>query len=295
MRRILGLICFTGLSTIAIGQAIVPQGSFDKDSLKLGEETVYSLSISYPRNVDVIFPDSLYDFSPFELNRKQSFPTRSDSLFSFDSAVYHLTTFELDSIQILELPIFMVTSGDSTAIRPGKDTIILKHVVAQIPDSIAMKANTRYSNVGFAFNYPYVLVGSAGIVIVSIVLYLAFGKTLRKRVLLYRLRRRHRKFLEPFAEEIGHLKSDPDIQKVEGLLARWKKYLEGLERQPYTKLTSPEILRHYRDDDLGKSLQRIDGVIYGGLGDPAIGESFNYLRRISDVLFDKRVEEIQNG
>ena len=96
------------LSIPVKGQIVQPESSFNKDSVKIGEEVVYSRSIRYLSTKDVVFPDSLFNFAPFELYKKVSFPTRSDSIFSLDSAVYHLSTFELDTVQLLNLPIFMV-------------------------------------------------------------------------------------------------------------------------------------------------------------------------------------------
>ena len=287
---LLGL--FSGVSQ---GQVISPHAEFNRDSLKIGEEVIYSLSIRYPRAIDVVFPDSLYGFAPFELNRKISFSTKSDSLFSFDSAAYHLTTFELDTFQILNLPVFMVTSGDSVLAYPGNDTVVLHQVVTSIPDSIALKASTPYSTVNLGFNYPYVVVGIVILVISTLIVVFVFGKGIRKKFILHRLKRLHKKFLELFIMEVSNLSSDDDTQKIEMLLATWKRYLEKLDSYPYTKLTSPEIVEHNEDLELHRSLQHIDGAIYGGFRDKRLNASFDYLRRISEDIFHRRVMEIQNG
>ena len=103
-KALLSIIALFLAGQATMGQVLMPEGSFNKDSLKIGENLEYTLSIKYPKNSDVVFPDSLFDFAPFEFTSKVSFPTRSDSIFSFDSAIYSLTTFEIDSLQILRLP-----------------------------------------------------------------------------------------------------------------------------------------------------------------------------------------------
>jgi hypothetical protein len=279
----------------ALGQVLVPEGSFDKDSLKIGENLEYSLSIKYPKNIDVVFPDSLFDFAPFEFTSKLSFPTRSDSIFSFDSAVYSLTTFEIDSIQILSLPIFMVTDGDSLAIIPGADSIVLVHVVESIPDSISMIPNTAYSNVRLGFNYPYWVVGVTTLVLLTILVFLIFGKAIKRKIALYRLKRKHEQFLTSFTSAIRELRSENDYIYFDHLLADWKRYMENLNRKPFTKLTTREIQIIYPDKELKESLRTIDKAIYGGFQFAELPDSFDYLRRISEDSFHTKFEEIKNG
>ena len=288
------ILIFLASQTV-FSQALLPAGSFSKDSLKLGEEVSYGLSIKYPKSIDVVFPDSLYSFMPFELIEKVAFPTRSDSIFSFDSAVYTLTTFELDTIQTLALPIFLVTDGDSTIIRPEVDSIILAQVVETIPDSIAMIENTAFSNVKLAFNYPYLIVGLTTLILVSVILFLVFGKKIKKKIMLYRLSRMHKRFLEKFNAAIRDLKSENDYAYFEHLLSDWKGYMEKLNKAPYTKLTSREIQSVYPDKELTTSLQEIDRAIYGRLKTPNIPGRFDYLRRVSEDSFHHKIDEIKNG
>jgi len=279
----------------SFGQVLSPSGSFTKDSLKIGEEVDYSLSIRYPRNIDVVFPDSTYSFLPFEFISKTSFPTKSDSLYSFDSAVYTFATFEVDSLQLMNLPIFMVTDGDSLAIRPGSDSIYLVHVVKSIPDSISMIENTDYSNVKLGFNYPYLIVVITTLAIVSFIVLMVFGKTIRKKITLYRLKRMHKLFMEKFNSALRELGSDNDYRYFEHLLVDWKGYMEKLNKSPYTKLTSQEIQDVYPDGKLNDSLQTIDKAIYGHFKVSELPGSFDYLRRVSEDSFHTKTEEIRNG
>lgn len=295
MYRLLLAVLIAFFSFPALGQIIKTSGEFSADTIKIGQELNYSLSLKYPRNVDVVFPDSTFSFAPFEFLSKQSFQTKSDSIYSFDSAVYTLATFEIDSVQYLNLPVFMVTDGDSVAIQNQLDSIILSHVVTFIPDSISMLENTEYSNVNLGFNYPYLVAGLTTFTLVSLIFFLVFGKAIKKKIRLYRLKRLHRRFLEKFNITIRDLSTESDNKFFEKIIIDWKGYMEGLNKMPYTKLTSREIQNIYPDEDLTKSLQSIDGAIYGGLKLQDVTASFDYLRKISEDSYHNKLEEIKNA
>ena len=97
----------------ATAQTVEPKGVFLQDSTKIGEEVQFALSVKYDRSLDILLPDSLYRFGTFEYNSREYFPTKTDSTFSYDSVVYHLSTFEIDSVQYLQLPVFTIHDQDS--------------------------------------------------------------------------------------------------------------------------------------------------------------------------------------
>ncbi|NJM93316.1 MAG: hypothetical protein HC842_00455 [Cytophagales bacterium] len=57
----------------ALGQRIKPQGLFLQDSVMIGQEVAYSLSVRYPSDFVVLFPDSTHTFGAFEWVRKDFF------------------------------------------------------------------------------------------------------------------------------------------------------------------------------------------------------------------------------
>ncbi len=295
MRKQVILLISIFFSISSFAQTVIPKGGFNEDSVKIGEEFSYSLSVRYLNTKDIVFPDSLYDFRPFELNRKISFTTKSDSTFSYDSAVYFLSTFELDTFQTLELPIFMVTDGDSLVVRPGIDSIQLVHVVEEIPDSIALMANTSYSNVNLNFNYPYFIVGGVSLVLIGLILFFTFGKSIRRRILLYRLTKMHKKFMVRFNSEIiGAEGSDnTNTKPIEVLVSDWKDYMEKLNKQPFTKLTTKEIASIYTDNNLRKALSRIDKAIYGKSLEEKLPDSFYYLRTTSEESYQLKIQGLK--
>lgn len=242
-------------------QQLKPKGLFLSDSTKIGEEIIYSLSIEYPRGNNLIFPDSLYDFSPFEYIKKIEFFTKSDSANSFDSAVYYLSTFEIDPVQKLALPVFLTTEGDSITYFAAGDSIFLQQLITQMPDSIALKENSGYSEVQLDFNYPYLIFGLSIFLLLVIAVILIFGKQIGKRIKLYRLRKRHEKFILTFNQKLSGTQNRKE--DAESLLLIWKKYMEKLENAPFTKLTTKEIVQIQPDDSLRSNLKNIDRGIYG--------------------------------
>ena len=56
---------------------IIPDIQFLKDSVQVGAHVELSMSVTYDKSLDILLPDSLYDFSPFEFVDKRYFPTVS--------------------------------------------------------------------------------------------------------------------------------------------------------------------------------------------------------------------------
>lgn len=289
IRRIFFFLLFS-LSLNSFAQEISPSAAFQKDSIVIGEEVPYSLWIRYPREKDVIFPDSLFDFSPFEINKRDYFTTRTDSTKSLDSVVYYLSTFEIDTVQYLQLPIYLIDEFDSTTLLPQRDSIILEHVVASIPDSLSVKVNTEFQKVPLAFNYPYLTAAIVILLITALTVFLLFGKKIRKMLKVYWLSRRHKRFMQSF----GELIEKPD-SSVEKSVSAWKKYLEKLEQNPYSKMTTKEIFEVTKDDALRKQLGLIDRFIYTNKEKPDTKNSFEFLLNYADSRYKEKIDQIKHG
>jgi hypothetical protein len=288
-RKILSILLFL-ISISGIAQDIIPMGMFHKDSVKIGEELPYSLWVRYPKDKDVVFPDSLFDFSPFELDKREYFTTKSDSLESLDSVVYYLSTFEIDTVQSIVLPIFIINEFDSTTFYTSLDSIILNQVVVDMPDSVAVLVNTAYQKVPLAFNYPYFTVGLVGLILVAIIGFFAFGKRIRRWFRIFWLTRRHKKFINSFQTILNK-----QPIRVEDTFSSWKKYLEKLEAQPITKLTSKELILLFDSSSLSDQLQIIDRNIYANDKSSDIGDAFDILMQFTIEQFHQKVKDIKNG
>lgn len=289
-------IFFLLVSGMAMGQ-LQPNGQFMKDTVKIGEPIAYSLSLKYPRGLDVVFPDSLYDFSPYELTNKEYFPTRSNDSVSYDSAVYYLMTFEIDTVQTLALPVFILSSSDSTPVYATTDTVILQQLVKEIPDSVNAEAaplieNTSYINVETQFNYPYLIIGVAILLAALTVVYILFGKSIRR---YFRARKLTKDYYQ-FDGRYSQLLSREATQKnAEKLLLTWKRYLEKLESHPFTKFTTKEILKLSETQPIENELKDIDRLIYGPSGAFKAEDSFIKIKEFAHNRFERKLEEVKNA
>jgi len=272
---------------------ITLRGYFLEDSIKIGIGSPYVLTAKYPIAVDLIFPDSLYDFSPYELDEKLYYPTKSDATFSYDSAVYYLTSFEIDSIQYYQMPSFILKGKDSIVVTAQRDSIFLKQLVTDIPDSVAVEAmplieNTTYKKVDFAFNYPYLIIGLVILFIILAVTFVFFGKPIRKWFALRKMNKAHGVYLDELEKIIT---SD---NNYEHLITLWRNYHAQLEGEPYTSYTTKELLKLAPVKSIETVLRNIDKAIYGKATTLPISELYQ-LKNFSQERFEEKIKEVQNG
>jgi hypothetical protein len=270
-----------------------PIGRFLQDSIKIGEHAAYSFIFTH-RNLEVVFPDSNYNYYPFEFIRKEFFPTRSVGQYAIDSAIYYLTTFDLDLAQPLGLPVFILENGDSTVVFAQRDTIYIQETVLAIPDSIALKDTSFYREVQTATNYPFIVLALVLVFFIIGAVLILFGNKIKRRYLLYRLKKKHQKFIQRMNLMLGQMNGDPSHQ-VGMIVFEWKKYLEMLENKPFTKLTTKEIIKINPDQSLENTLKSLDRSLYGNKQDDHIKDWILYLMDYSFDRYKKRVEEVKHG
>ena len=284
----------------AYAQALKPSGYFLQDTIKVGQPIEYTLTFRYPSELEVVFPDEKHSFLPFEYIDRNFIPTKSDSTTSVDSVVYTLMTFELDSLQTLALPVYVIGADregavDSTAIYADIDSVHLQQLITQMPDSLDLKENKAYLDVPLQFNYPYLLIGLGILAALLLIVYLVFGDKIRKQWKLRRLRKDHKRFQEQFSESMAQLEQTPDKQLSEHTLVVWKRYMERLEQAPYTKMTTKEIIKLPSEQELTDDLKAIDRSIYGHhLNGELIGH-FKHLEKHTDHRYEQRYRDIKHG
>ena len=291
------LVLSTFTHVLAQDTAVI-RGHFQSDSISIGKPVPYSLTARYPQTRQVLFPDSTYTFAPFELAKKQFFPTQTDNGISYDSVVYLLNTFEIDSVQYLQLPVFVLQGMDCVKIFSQPDSIFLQFRVASVPDSVSaeklpLKINTLYQNVSWIFNYPVAAIVVASLLALAVVVWLVFGKRIKKYFKLRQLTRDYESFMGRFTPIISKLSAEFTDRKAEEALVVWKRYMEDLEKSPYTKYTSREIQRIVGDPSLDQALRTIDRGIYGGIVSNL--EPFQFLQSYSQQRFRKKEEEVKHG
>ncbi|MBL7862428.1 MAG: hypothetical protein JNJ65_14780 [Cyclobacteriaceae bacterium] len=297
-KRQLLLVLFMVSFLVTKAQEVSVAGRFEGDTVKLGEPIRYFLTARYPQQYQLLFPDSTFAFTPFEFLKKQFVVTKTQNGISYDSAVYTLATFEIDSLQLLTLPVFRVQGQDCLTYLARTDTVFFKELVQTVPDSLAanqlpLKTNTAYSPVSWILNYPLLLIVGGGSILLAIIGWIAFGKKIRKYFTLKRLHRSHQAFLNQFEKSVEVLKNQFSPERAESSVTLWKQYMEELSALPYTKFTSREILE--RDSsDLKQALQSVDRMVYGRMS-PTTLDSFHQLKDFTQSRFNKKIEEVKHG
>jgi hypothetical protein len=276
-------------------QSVNVKGYFLEDSVMLGSPASYVLVAEYPGSIKVLFPDSTHRFAPFEFNKQTFFPSRLRNGSVVDSVIYELSTFELEPYQSLQLPVFRLREKDSLKVMSNVDSLFIDGLLDEIPQDAKLKETVGYSPLDFAFNYPYLVIGGILFLIVVITLFLVFGKTVRKKITLYRMRKKYEKFSNSYTEQLRAIRNKSDIRDAEITLILWKTYLESLEKIPYTKLTTKEILKGEESPKLQTALRSVDRSIYGRINDKELFKQFEVLEDICLDKYKKKVEEVKHG
>ncbi len=297
-RALLSILFFL-VTFAAQAQEIRVVGRFKADSVKLGEPIEYYVTTKYPSQWQVLLPDSTFSFSPFDFQKKIYFPTSTKNDISTDSVLYVLNTFEIDSIQTLKIPAFVVLPNDCTIYESNTDTVFFKHLVSQVPDSLAaeqlpLKTNTAYNAVSWLFNYPVFSIVAGALLLICILVWLIFGKKIKRHFTLKRLTKNHHAFILSYDSAIEKLKAGFTPESAERSVLIWKQYMEDLITKPYTKSTTRELKAIEKNENLISALQVIDRSIYGRIP-PDTLDSFLNLKEFSQVQFNKKLEELKHG
>jgi len=280
-------------------QEIKVQAKFKGDSVKIGKPIEFYLSARYPESLNILFPDSTFSFAPFELQRKIYFPTKTENGISRDSVIYLLATYEVDHVQTLKLPVFVISPMDCTKVFSNTDSVFFHPLVKAIPDSLTteklpLKANTSYLGVRWQLNYILFAIGGGILLIALILVWIFFGKRIRTYFKLKRMAKSYASFRVKFESSVEKLDRDFSPQRVETALVIWKNYLESLLSKPYTKYTSKEIKTLENSEELGYALSEIDRMIYGSTKGN-VHAPFAGLKAYVHLQFEKKKEEVIHG
>ena len=278
-------------------QEIKINGGFIEDSLQLGSTVHYWVTAEYPMEIEVLFADSNYNFSPFEYADKFFIETELRSDNAFDSAVYGFQSFEIDLIQKLQLPVFVVQSNDSIVLATPLDSLFFEELVPlqQVSDTTQLIQNTQYNPVARLFNYPLMWIIVGILLVISLIFFFIFGQKIRDYFTIRRLKKEYGLFSNFISQSIHALKENVDRERAAQGLTQWKNYLERLELQPFSKLTTKEILALEFTSELKEALRNIDRSVYGNHRDTELYKSFQDIEDFTQHRFHMKIEDIKNG
>ncbi len=282
---------------LAEAQRVEVRSRFLEDTLRIGQPVPFSLTARYPRKLNVLYPDSTYDFTPFELEKREYFPTRSTDSLSYDSVVYYISSFEIDSIQRFRMPVFVLHGSDCTTYYGALDSITAKQLVAHVPDSVEtaklpLKTNTNYQSVGQLFNYLLAANVVVALLVIGIIGWVAFGDRIRRYFAVRRLTRAHETFIKRFGDQVQQVQDGKSVIAAESALASWKRYMESLFDRPFAMYSSKEITTLLKNERLAPILWSVDRMIYGGAGRDTT--PFEQLREISTEYFQQKLKEVNH-
>jgi len=296
-RIVLFLILFNISTCPGIPQELLkPVARFNKDSAKVGEPIKLSLSVNYKSSLRILFPDTNFQFSPFEILKKEFYPTKTIGEISRDCVVYELTTFDLETVQRIKLPVFQFSGNDSTGWYSNEASLhILQKFIGNLPEKPVFEQDLSLVNVARRINYPYILIGMAAILILILLINFFFDRPIQKFIYMFLEKRRHISYLKVYDKNYKQLESTLSVENVETLLVNWRKYIQRVDGQPYTSFTSMEIFKVLPDKDLREVLQEVDRWIYGGIEMKDWRFNMDYVKQIAVQLYLKKRETIRNG
>lgn len=276
-------------------QEIKVNGGFVEDSLLIGQDVNFWMTASYPQDLEMIFPDTLHDFTPFEFSGKQYFPSLVKDGIAYDSTVYAIQSYEIELIQYLKLSAVILNENDSTIIDTPLDSIYFSELAPFASDTTKLIKNVSYQAVGRQFNFPllYIVLGILALII--IITLLIFGRKIVKYFKLRKLRKEFERFSESLTTYIQQLRKNPDHFIAEEALAHWKKYQESLDKWPFTSFTTKEILGLAFTKEIEGPLKSIDRLVYGKRPTESVYQDFQQIEDFTQHRYSKKVEEIKNG
>lgn len=293
------IILFFQFAVHAQDTNVTVRGGFIEDSLRVGDPVRFYLTARYAQGQQVLFPDSTFAYAPFELDHRSYTPTDTRDGMSYDSVVYHVTTFELDEHPSLSLPVYLLTPQDCTAFESPRDSIRL----ALSPmtgldtitiDKLPLRENVAYHDVPQAFNYVVALIIVGAVLLIVALAWIFFGRKIRRYFRIRRMLKMHQQFMASYGGAVAAIRDNFSAANAEHVLAQWKRYMEQLEVRPYTKMTTREIQAALKDDAVTRTLKAIDGAIYGHSTQAATEQLAN-LRDMADQRFAVKLQEVKNG
>ncbi|WP_194777367.1 hypothetical protein [Pararhodonellum marinum] len=283
---------FLVFSHLSFSQEIKVEGYFVEDSARLGERVSYILKATYPTQLDVLFPDSTYQYGDFAYLGKQTFTTYTQDSLTLDSAVYFLSNFSLDPIKSYALPVFEILRYDSIRHMAPEDQLELVLTIAEIPEQLQFKENNVYQPLKKAFNYPYLMIGLAVLAVLTFVIIYFLGNKLKSLWLAYLEKNRHNRFLKNWQQAVIEFEADPNLNKADELLGIWKSRMEHLTGEPYPEWTTTEIAEHLEKPTILDDLREIELIIYANRPSLKLHQACERLSGVCEEMYHQKIKSI---
>ena len=276
-------------------QKIKYKGYFIKENKTIGD-TIYFISIiNYPKNIEIIQPDSSNDYKTFEYIDKLIFPSLKIEDRILDSTIYLLRTFNTDTIQSLKLSSYIINNNDSVKITSTEDDIIISNQIKKIDQSLKVKYNTILSKINKLINYKYVTYIIAIILLIIGLTYILFGKKIVIFFKINRLKKAFKSFETKFHKQQMIYKKEKSKSEVEKVLVIWKVFMKFISNKTYLSSTTKEIEKFNNNKKIISSLKEFDKNIYSPNKNILKSKDINNLFNEAKHNFNVKLKNIKNG
>ncbi|SNS52870.1 hypothetical protein SAMN06295967_111158 [Belliella buryatensis] len=273
------------------GQELKVEGYFMQDSAKIGEKVPYVLKAKYSKGMNVVFPDSTFDFSPFVLLEKQTFMSSTKEGITLDSAIYYVSNFSLDPVSNFSLPVFEVMKYDSLEYYPEEASLTLKLLIDPLPEQLLFKDNNIYQILPKSFNYPLLIAVIVCLIIIILVLFFFFGDAIKKQFQTWSEKRKYKRFITKWEKAEKTFASRPDMDGADELLGLWKTYMEHLKNRPFREWTTIEISEFLENKEIIKDFREIEMIIYAGKKGQDISQACRNLKGICAETYQQKITQ----
>ena len=279
-------------SSQLFSQEINYQIYFLEKDIKIGDSIKLVSIINYPKEIELIQPDSSFKFFPFSFVKKENFESKLNERIISDSSLYILRSFEIDSIQSIRLNSFILNGKDCLEISSNYDTVYFKSLVNNTDQKV--KKNMSFNEILSIINTYKLLLYSIVFICLILAVYLLF----RKKIIAYFRKRKVLKSYALFNKEFEKIKkqfkTNADKNNLEKIILIWKRYIEKLTSIPYSSMTTKEIIDFFDNENLIKSLKYIDEMIYSDKLIEMDKFSFKYLLDYADSKTKELIKKIKN-
>tara|TARA_B100000929_G_scaffold148211_1_gene117489 strand:+ start:205 stop:1092 length:888 start_codon:yes stop_codon:yes gene_type:complete len=276
-------------------QKIEYKSYFIKENKTIGDTIYFISTINYPKNIEIIQPDSSNDYKTFEYIDKLIFPSLKIEDRVLDSTIYLLRTFNTDTIQSLKLSSYIINNNDSLKITSTEDDLIISNQIKKIDQSLKVKYNTILSKINKLINYKYVTYIIAIILLIIGLTYILFGKKIVIFFKIHRLKKAFKSFETKFQKQQIIYKKEKSKNEIEKLLVIWKVFMEFISNKTYLSSTTKEIEKFNSNKKIISSLKEFDKNIYSHNKNTLKSKDINNVFNEAKHNFNVKLKNIKNG
>ena len=275
-------------------QKIEYKSYFIKENKTIGDTIYFISTINYPKNIEIIQPDSSNDYKTFEYIDKLIFPSLKIEDRVLDSTIYLLRTFNTDTIQSLKLSSYIINNNDSLKITSTEDDLIISNQIQKIDQSLKVKYNTILSKINKLINYKYATYIIAIILLIIGLTYILFGKKIVIFFKIHRLKKAFKSFETKFQKQQMIYKKEKSKNEIEKLLVIWKVFMEFISNKTYLSSTTKEIEKFNSNKKIISSLKEFDKNIYSPNKNILESKDINILFNEAKHNFNVKLKNTKN-